>query len=112
MRMSELVKIIEDQGKGVRAYIACARLCRDQLKTRSDQSAAYLLLAVAADKFVDTYDDQPLLSQRAEDEFLHFKSYVDRLDEADRSSNADDRLKALNDVAIDVANHKLVRSTV
>lgn len=108
MSMTELVNIIEDQGKGVRAYIECARRCRDRLMTHSDQSAAYFLLAIAADKFVDTYDDQPLLSQRAEDEFLHFKNYVEMLVEAEQSSNAETKLRTLNDVAADVANHKLV----
>lgn len=112
MRMIELIKVIQDQGKGVRAYIECARRCREQIKNDADQAAAYLLLTIAADKFVDAYDDQPLLSQRAEDEFLHFKNYVEKLVETDQSASSDIRLAALNSVAADIANHKLTRSPV
>lgn len=112
MSMTELVKIIEDQGKGVRAYVECARICRDRLKTQSDLAAGYFLLTIAADKFVDAYDDQPLLSQRAEDEFLHFKNYVEQLDKAQTSDDPTVKLEALNRVATEITNHKLLRSSV
>lgn len=112
MLMTELSKIIEEQGKGVRAYAECARTCRERLKTHSDQSAANFMLKIAADRFVDAYDDQPLLSQRAEEEFEEFKSYVDRLEAAQQASDPLVKLDALNRVATQIANHRLLRSTV
>lgn len=112
MSMTELVKIIEDLGKGARAYVECGRTCRDRLRTQSDHSAAYFLLTIAADKFVDAYDDQPLLSQRAEDEFLHFKSYVDQLEATERETDPAANLVTLNRVAAEIANHQLLRSSV
>ncbi len=105
MSLTELVEIIEDQGKGVRAYAECARMCRDRLQSRSGLSAAYLLLTIAADKFVDAYDDQPLLSQRAEDEFLRFKGYVDQLQAGEQQTDATVKLETLNRIAAEIANH-------
>lgn len=108
MSMTELVQIIENQGKGVRSYVECARTARERIKTQSDNAAAYYLLAIAADKFVDAYDDQPLLSQNAEDEFLHYKNYVEQLEAAAAQAEASKKLDALNRVAASVANHKLM----
>lgn len=112
MSMTELVKIIEDQGKGVRAYIECGRMCRDRFKTHSGQSAAYFLLTVAADKFVEAYDDQPLPSPSAEDEFLHFKSYVDQLEATERETDPAKNLVTLNRVAAEIAGRQLLQSSV
>lgn len=108
MSMTELVQIIEDQGKGVRSYVECARTARERIKTQSENAAAYYVLAIAADKFVDAYDDQPLLSQHAEDEFVHYKSYVERLETAAAQADEGKKLDTLNRVAADVANHKLM----
>lgn len=112
MSMYDLVNIIEEKGKGVHAYSECAKLAREHLKTPSDQSAAYFLLAFVAGRFADTYDDQPLLSQIAESEFEKFKSYVDQLENADKSDNSTQKLDTLNRIASEVTTHKLVRSSV
>ncbi|MFK5978235.1 MAG: hypothetical protein QM488_05050 [Rhizobiaceae bacterium] len=112
MSITELVNIIEDNGKGVRSYAECSRVARKNIAETPDMAIAYFLLSVACDRFVDAYDDQPLLSQKAEDEFLHFKSYVDRFEAAENENSETAKLKALNDIARQVAEHKYYRSEV
>lgn len=109
MRMTELLKIIEDNGKGVRAYSECARAAREGIKTQPNQAVSYYLLSIAADRFVDTYDDQPLLSQGAEDVFQSFKSYVDQLAATEQESDAAKKLQVLNQVATEIAEDKFLR---
>lgn len=112
MSISELVGIIEDQKKGVRAYIECARICQERINAHSDEAAAYYLLKIAANRFVDAYDDQPLVSTLADSEFLNFKSYVDELHAVERESDSAKKLNTLNRVASKIANHKILRSDV
>tara|TARA_R110002167_G_scaffold44741_15_gene134519 strand:- start:2094 stop:2432 length:339 start_codon:yes stop_codon:yes gene_type:complete len=112
MKMTELVTTIEANGKGVRAFGECGRQARDRIAENPDQAAAYFLLAVAADRFVDTYDDQPLLAPRADDEFLIFKNYVEQFEKARESGSDDAMLKALNDVSRQIAEHRLHRTEV
>ncbi|MEP3279227.1 MAG: hypothetical protein ABJN26_13195 [Stappiaceae bacterium] len=112
MSMLELVQVIEEQGKGVRAYSECARICQERLNTHPDQAAGYYLLKIAANRFVDAYDDQPLLSQTAEDEFQSYKHYADQLEPLHVSSDLNEKLDAVNRVAALIANHKHLRSSV
>ncbi|WP_153769949.1 hypothetical protein [Labrenzia sp. CE80] len=107
MSMTELVKIIEDNGKGVRAYSECNRACRDQLVVQSETAAAYFLLSMVSEKFVDTYDDQPLSSSIAEAEFKRFKGYVGQFEASERAADPAEKLNTLNRIADEIANHKL-----
>lgn len=111
MRMTELLNIIEDYGKGVRAYSEFATAARDCIKTQPDQAVSYYLLSIAADRFVETYDDQPLLSQGAEDVFQSFKNYVDELAAAEQSDDSAKKLQVLNRVATEIAADKFLRPT-
>lgn len=106
MSMSELVDTIEDNGKGVRAYNECSRQARLNILAEPDLAAAYLLLAIAAERFVDTYDDQPLHSQKAEDEYLHYQRYVTQFEQAEKEDTDLARLRAINVVARKIAEHR------
>lgn len=112
MRITELANIIENNGKGARAYVECSRIARINIVEIPEMATAYFLLSVACDRFVDAYDDQPLLSQNAEDEFLNFKSYVDLFEAAEKENSETAKLNALNEVARQVAEHKHYRSEV
>lgn len=112
MKLTELVNIIESNGKGVGAYVECHRACRDQLATQSDNALSYFLLMFAAGRFADTYDDQPLTSPKAEEEFLNFKSYVAQLEAVENETTPDNKIAALNRITAEIANHKLMRSSV
>ena len=112
MSISDLMGIIESQNKGVRAYSECARICQERISTHPDQAAAYYLLKIAANRFVDVYDDQPLVSTIADNEFLNFKSYVDQLDASEQEAAPAKKLDTLNRIASEIANHKILRSDV
>ncbi|MDF1776677.1 MAG: hypothetical protein P1V13_11635 [Rhizobiaceae bacterium] len=112
MRISDLLDIIENQGKGVRSYIECARICQERINEKPEDAASYYLLKIAANRFVDAYDDQPLLSNLADSEFLNFKNYVDQLHAAEQEADPAMKLSTLNRVAHEIANHKLLRSAV
>ena len=110
--MIDLIKVLEEHGKGVRAYIKCMQIASNRLKQTSDEAAAYFMLKYAAGKFVHAFDDQPLLSSRAEEEFHVFKRYVEQLSEIETSSDGVANFGILNRVATEIANHKLVQSSV
>lgn len=112
MRILDLLGIIEEQGKGVRSYGECARICQQRINQQPADAASYYLLKIAANRFVDAYDDQPLLSSLADSEFLNFKNYVEQLDAAAIHDDATKKLEILNKVAVDIANHKHMRSSV
>lgn len=112
MSISELVGIIEAQGKGVRAYMECAQTCQKRINECPNDAASYYLLKIAANRFVDAYDDQPLVSTLAESEYLNFKNYVDQLHAAELESDPAMKLGIINRVATDISNHKLLRSPV
>lgn len=112
MRMTELLNIIEEYGKGVRAYSECRRAARECIKTQSDQAAAFYLLSLAADRFIETYDDQPLHSQGAEDAFQNFKNYVEQLAAIEQDDDPASSLRSLNRVAADIADDKFLRPAI
>ena len=91
---------IEEQGRSVRAYEACASAARSQLLAEPDNAAAMFLISVIAQHFADTYGDQPLTVQNADAEFARFKSVVAVLDAAIASGSRKEQIAALNRVAI------------
>jgi hypothetical protein len=99
----DLVKGLNEHGAGVRAYEACARTARARIAAEPHHAAALLLISYAAQIFVDSYDDQPLTVEVANDEFARFSAIVTRLDEAAKAGSADAMLSAVNDVAARIA---------
>lgn len=106
MSMSELLDIIEANGKGVRAYIECSLQARLEISAQPKSAAMYFLLAIAADRFAESFDDQPLLSQKAEDEYLRFKEYVTQFEQAEADGSDAARLSAINAVSRQIAEHR------
>ena len=96
---ASLVKGLNEQGGGVRAYDACARAARARMASEPEKAAALLLISFAAQRFVDAYDDQPLTVEAAAAEFEQFKSYVDALDAGFAKGTDEAKLAALNAVA-------------
>lgn len=96
---TSLVKGLNEQGGGVRAYDACAREARARIVSEPENAAALLLIAYAAQRFVDAYDDQPLTVETAGAEFSQFSAYVTRLDEGFSKGTPEAKLQALNEVA-------------
>lgn len=112
MSLHDLTLLVEEKGKGVRAYVACMQLASERLEEETELSCAYFILKYAAGKFVHAFDDQPLLSSRAEEEFDNFKHYVEKLSKIEAAPDAATKFKIINQVATEIANHKLLRSVV
>ena len=94
---------IEEQGRSVRAYEACASAARSQISAKPDNAAAMFLISVIAQHFADTYGDQPLTVQNADAEFARFKSVVAVLDGAIASGSEKEQVAALNRVSVQLA---------
>jgi len=101
MKLLDLEGIVEKNGKGVRAYLDCSRQAHENIQQNPELAVFHFLLAVAADQFIETYGDQPLLSQTAGREFDRFSSFVETLETA--AGNPDEaQLHALNEVALGI----------
>ena len=97
------VKDLNVQGGGVRAYDAAARAARGRVAAEPGNAAALLLIAFAAQRFVDAYDDQPLTVEAAGEEFEQFSALVSALDKAFSDGSAEEKLAALNAAAATLA---------
>lgn len=106
MKLQSLIDIIDEHGMGAQSYLECSREARRRLDVQTNSSAAYLIIALLAEKFVDSFYDQPLLTQTAEDQFRTFKSYISRLSEAEENGDANSILDALNHVSYDVSMNR------
>lgn len=91
-----LVKGLNEDGGGVRAYEACARTARARMAEEPENAAALFVIAIAAQRFVDAYDDQPLTVDAASQEFEQFRNLVETLDRAWSSGSAEAKIDALN----------------
>lgn len=94
-----LVKGLNEQGGGVRAYDSCARAARGRIAAEPENAAALFLISFAAQRFVDAYDDQPLTVEAAGEELEQFTSLVSALDAGWADGSAEAKLEALNKVA-------------
>ncbi|WP_265519039.1 hypothetical protein [Nitratireductor luteus] len=101
-----LIESLNEQGASVRAYEACARKARARIVDEPENAAALFLISVAAQRFVDAYDDQPLTVDAANEELGAFKSYVDVLEKAFSNGSADEKVAALNRVAAQLGTPK------
>ena len=97
------LEILEQQGGSVRAYEACAEAARSYMHETPETAAACFVIASAARKFVDSYDDQPLSSVAAKQEYEAFKADIRALGEAYGKGTDSDRLAALNRMAERIA---------
>lgn len=97
-----LVKGLNEKGGSVRAYEACARAARSRIAAEPDNAAALFLIAFAAQRFVDAYDDQPLTVEAAGEEMEQFSSFVSALDAGWAAGTAEAKLDALNKVAAQI----------
>ncbi|MCR4268455.1 hypothetical protein [Nitratireductor sp. ZSWI3] len=97
------LKDLNEQGGSVRAYDGCARAARARIAAEPENAAALLLIAYAAQRFVEAYDDQPLSIKAAGEELEIFSDMVNTLDRAHKGGSAEEKLAALNAVAARLA---------
>lgn len=98
------LEILEQQGGSVRAYEACAEAARAYMHEAPETAAACFVIFSAARRFVDSYDDQPLSSSTAKQEYDAFKADIRALSDAYDKGSDSDRLAAINRMAMRVAN--------
>jgi len=98
----DLIDILTENGKGIHAYRAFASraLALAADAERPERAAAYMLLANAADTFVQDNDRMPLSSADMARVFDEFQSHCTMLDAAE---GAADHLAALNRIARSMA---------
>lgn len=106
-----LVKGINDAGGGVRAYDACTRTARARMAEEPENAAALLLISYSTQRFVESYDDQPLTVEMAAEELDHITGIVRLLDKAFAGGSAQAKLDALNEVAGRIAGPHKTDST-
>ncbi len=97
------LKDLNEQGGSVRAYDGCARAARARIASEPQNAAALLLIAYAAQRFVEAYDDQPLSLKAAGEELEVFSDMVNTLDRAHKGGSPQEKLDALNAVAAKLA---------
>lgn len=96
---SDLHEILEKNGGSVRAYEICARTARSRAVEEPENSAALFLLAMAAQRFVDAFDDQPITVLEAASEGDKIGTYITDLSAAYSQPDPDLKISALNVVA-------------
>jgi hypothetical protein len=99
----DLIAVLDDKGGSVRAYEAAARSARSRLAAEPENASPLLLIAYAAQRFVEAYDDQPLTLGAAGEEREQFEWIVSTLDKAFENGSAQDKIVALNAVATRLA---------
>lgn len=104
MMFKDLMTVLDDKGGSVRAYDAAARTARARLTDEPENASALLLIAYAAQRFVEAYDDQPLTLGAAGQEREQFEWIVDTLDKAFENGSAEEKFAALNAVAARLAS--------
>lgn len=96
----EIANGLNEQGASVRGFEACAREARERIAGDPEQAVAWLLVARAAQLFVDAYDDQPLTLDIAGKELERFRQVLETLESAYASGSAEAKVAALNTVAL------------
>ncbi len=101
-----LTETLDAEGFGILGFQKCAALALEQGAKNTDNAAPYLLLAAAAEQFVNLYEGQPLPTQVAEQEYKRFNGYVADLGEAFASGNENKQVAATNKVAASIIDSK------
>jgi len=96
---SDLNKLLDEHGGSVRAYAICARTARSRAVEEPENAAALFLLAMAAQRFVDSFDDQPITVLETAKEREKIGGYITDLSEAFSQSDPGLKIAALNIVA-------------
>lgn len=101
-----LTEVLDTEGCGIHGFQKCAALALERGAQDAASAAPCLLLAVAAEQFVNLYEGQPLPTEVAEEEYRRFSGYAAELAEAFASGEEDRRVAALDTVAAGIIESK------
>lgn len=96
---STILETLAEQGNGIHAYRAVARLSYGKAVECPEQAAAFFLLATVAETFVDRHERMPLLSKETEESFKSFSDDLGELSEAYEGGDPETILVVLNRIA-------------
>ncbi len=99
MTFQGLLNILDENGQGVLAYQECARAANKGIKQNPQHAAAFFLLGAAAQRFVETYQGEPLSINTAGVEFARFEKFVKDLTSVYEVGDSASQLEVLNSVA-------------
>ncbi|EGB15995.1 hypothetical protein DND132_2792 [Pseudodesulfovibrio mercurii] len=101
-----LTEVLDTEGCGIHGFQKCAALALEQGAEDAVNAAPCLLLAAAAEQFVNLYEGQPLPTEVAEEEYRRFSAYVAELGEAFASGEENKRVAAMNGIAAGIIESK------
>ncbi|MEN3150765.1 hypothetical protein ABCW43_26020 [Neorhizobium sp. IRAMC:178] len=103
---SSMIKVIDDKGRAVKAFSCVAKDAYEKAVSDPEHAAAYLMLAIVADKLADQYYECILLDSHVDKEFKRLLTFADNLDKAYASADVNETLKAVSDVARQIASNR------
>ncbi|QDY69375.1 hypothetical protein [Qingshengfaniella alkalisoli] len=100
---SDQIAILRDNGKGMHAYRKFAQTAYNAAKQNPDHAAAYMLIASAADGFLQSNERMPISVVELDEVFNVFNGFAKVLTDAFSRDDATKQIRALNSIAGSVA---------
>ncbi len=104
---SDFHDLLEKNGGSVRAYEICARTARNRAVDEPENSTALFLIAMAAQRFVDSFDDQPISVNEVAKEGEKIGGYITNLSDAYNQPDPELKIAALNVVASSLSQKRV-----
>lgn len=99
---SEKIETIETNGKSIHAYHEVVAVLRKAAASAPKDAAGHLLLALAAEQFLELNERMPLRAQQVTESYDRIKGLADTLD-AGRAAGGAEYLAAIESVAQQLA---------
>lgn len=99
---SEKIQLIEAKGKSIHAYHEVVAVLRKAAAEAPGDAAGHLLLALAAEQFLDLNERMPLRAQHVTESYDRIKGFAEALD-AGRTAGGAQYLGAIDSVAQQLA---------
>ncbi|WBU56122.1 hypothetical protein [Paracoccus sediminicola] len=100
---SDVIEIIETNGKSIHAYNDVAGMLRRNAASQPEDAAGYLVLALAAEQFLELNERMPLRAPQVAESFDRIKSFAESLDQG-RAAGREAYLGAIESVAHQIAS--------
>lgn len=95
---SEKIELIETKGKSIHAYHEVVEVLRRAAAGATQDAAGHLLLALAAEQFLELNERMPLRAQQVTESYERIKGFAAKMDEG-RAAGKDAYLGAIEEVA-------------
>ncbi|MFV0334491.1 MAG: hypothetical protein ACK5JR_10540 [Tropicimonas sp.] len=99
----DLITILEENGKGIHALRKGAQAARARAAAEPDRAAAWTLMALRAEEFIDANERMAITAGQTKTLFEQIATETARLDTAFAGADAGEKLAVLNDIAASLA---------